>query len=238
MQASRPAPSRCCHGGLLGRRGPCFFTDFHWLSSVFFGFRRFSSIFHRFPSIVIDFHRFSLFSHDFHYFFIDFHWFSSIFHRFSLILEGAVTPEVTLTREGLGEARGAVRDPLQEPIPLGQCQYWAQNDSKLTRIHSFLRFLAQKRKSVRNFDKITTTFIVQTAFYWQRYRDLFCINSPTTVPIFGPPRGQIHYFKQPISTPPTFGEIWRTFPTFADPVSTPLHAHLQDYVRRQATPSK
>ena len=40
-----------------------------------------------------------------------------MFHRFSLILEGAVTPEVTLTREGLGEARGAVRDPLQEPIP-------------------------------------------------------------------------------------------------------------------------
>ena len=28
-----------------------------------------------------------------------------------------MTPEVTLTREGLGEARGAVRDPLQEPIP-------------------------------------------------------------------------------------------------------------------------
>ena len=28
-----------------------------------------------------------------------------------------MTPGVTLTREGLGEARGAVRDPLQEPIP-------------------------------------------------------------------------------------------------------------------------
>ena len=28
-----------------------------------------------------------------------------------------MTPEVTLTREGLGEAPGAVRDPLQEPIP-------------------------------------------------------------------------------------------------------------------------
>ena len=28
-----------------------------------------------------------------------------------------MTPGVTLTREGLGEARGAVRDPFQEPIP-------------------------------------------------------------------------------------------------------------------------
>ena len=55
--------------------------------------------------------------------FTGFHWFSSIFHRFSMILEGAVTPEVTLTREGLGEAREAVRDPLEEPIPLGQYQY-------------------------------------------------------------------------------------------------------------------
>ena len=63
------------------------------------------------------FHRKSLLLHRFSSIFIGFHWFSSIFHRFSLILEGAVTPGVTLTREGLGEARGAVRDPLQEPIP-------------------------------------------------------------------------------------------------------------------------
>ena len=169
------------------------FIDYHRFSLVFGDFHRFFIDFHQLSLIFIDFHCFPTISITFSSFFIDFHWFSSIFHRFSLILEGAVTPEVTLTREGLGEARGAVRDPLQEPIPLGQCQYWAQNDSKLIRIHSFLRFLAQKRKSVRNFDKITTTFIVQTAFYWQRYRDLFCINSPTTVPIFGPPRGHQRY---------------------------------------------
>ena len=29
MQASRPATPRCRHGGLLGRRGPWFFLDFH-----------------------------------------------------------------------------------------------------------------------------------------------------------------------------------------------------------------
>ena len=204
------------------------FIDYHRFSLVFGDFHRFFIDFHKLSLIFIDFHCFPTISITFSSFFIDFHWFSSIFHRVSLILEGAVTPEVTLTREGLGEARGAVRDPLQEPIPLGQCQYWAQNDSKLIRIHSFLRFLAQKRKSVRNFDKITTTFIVQTAFYWQRYRDLFCINSPTTVPIFGPPRGQIHYFKQPISIPPTLGELFRRR-------ELPLRPHLPAHISRMTS---
>ena len=98
-----------------------------------------------------------------------------------------------------------------------------KNDSKLTRIHSFFRFLAQKRKSVRNFDKITTTFIVQTAFYWQRYRDLFCINSPTTVPIFRPPRGHHRYLKRPISITPKVGDFIRRREL---PFRPHLHAHI------------
>ena len=132
--------------------------------------------FHRFSPMVIDFSSISWIFSDGRRFFMNFHRFSMIFIDFQL--------------RSLPPARGAVRDPLQELIPEQIPVLGAKCMKNHTNSMVFAVFGAKMQECLQFF-KITTTFTVQIAIYWQRYRVLFRRDSPIIVPIFGGPAGGI-----------------------------------------------
>ena len=198
-------------------------------------FLRWSSIFQEFSSIFIDFHRFpaeipasSFISSWDLCLAIHFQLGSQPPHSFPAGITASPFISSWDPCLRLGELSGT----LSRSRSPNKSQFWAQNVWKTIRIYWFLPFLAPKRKSVCNFFKITTTFTVQIAIYWPCFSILFRPDSRRHRPIFGGPRGRNPQIKTTISPTPTFGEIWRNYPTLRTSVPTPpSRAHPKDDLR-------